>query len=65
MGKDDRRTLSDVQNLRVSTTNGTFVRLGDIADVTLSSARPVSAAKDARDRLPFMRMLPAFLPVNC
>jgi hydrophobe/amphiphile efflux-1 (HAE1) family protein len=49
MGKDDRRTLSDVQNLRVSTTNGTFVRLGDIADVTLSSG-PTRIGREGRQR---------------
>lgn len=32
-----RRDINDVANLRVSTANGSFVRLGDVADVYFSS----------------------------
>lgn len=37
MPKQLRTNINDVKNLRVSTASGQFVRLGDIADVTLSS----------------------------
>lgn len=49
LDKEDRRTLQDVADLRVSTANGAFVRLGDIADVTLSSG-PTRIDREGRQR---------------
>ncbi len=49
MEKANRRTVSDVQNLRVSTTGGNFIRLGDIAEVTLGSG-PTRINREGRQR---------------
>ena len=49
LDKENRRTIQDVADLRVSTVNGTFVRLGDIADVTLSSG-PTRIDREGRQR---------------
>lgn len=49
LDKENRRTIQDVADLRVSTANGTFVRLGDIADVTLSSG-PTRIDREGRQR---------------
>lgn len=47
--RDRRKSIDDVRNLRVSTTSGTFVRLGDIADVSLSSG-PTRIEREGRQR---------------
>ena len=44
-----RRDINDVANLRVSTASGSFVRLGDIADVYLSSG-PTRIDREDRQR---------------
>ena len=49
MEKANRRTVDDVKNLRVSTTSGSFIRLGDIADVTLESG-PTRINREGRQR---------------
>lgn len=45
----NRRTMEDVKNLRISTADGSFVRLGDIADVTLESG-PTRIDREGRQR---------------
>ncbi len=47
--RDRRKSIDDVRNLRVSTASGTFVRLGDIADVSLSSG-PTRIEREGRQR---------------
>lgn len=48
--KDENRlSIDDVANLRISTKSGSFVRLGDIADVKLSSG-PTQIDREARQR---------------
>lgn len=49
LDKEDRRTIQDVANLRVSTESGTFVRLGDVADVQMSSG-PTRIDREGRQR---------------
>ena len=49
MEKANRRTVDDVKNLRVSTTGGSFIRLGDIAEVTLESG-PTRINREGRQR---------------
>ncbi|MBO6236672.1 MAG: efflux RND transporter permease subunit, partial [Schwartzia sp.] len=49
MEKANRRTVDDVKNLRVSTTSGSFIRLGDIAEVTLESG-PTRINREGRQR---------------
>lgn len=44
-----RRDINDVANLRVSTTDGKFVRLGDVADVYFSSG-PTRIDREDRQR---------------
>jgi len=44
-----RLSIHDVANLRISTTAGTFVRLGDIAEVKLSSG-PTQIDREGRQR---------------
>lgn len=46
---ENRMNIDDVANLRVSAKNGSFVRLGDIADVKLSSG-PTQIDREARQR---------------
>lgn len=46
---ENRMSINDVQNLRVSTPNGNFVRLGDIAEVKLSSG-PTQIDREDRQR---------------
>ena len=47
--KANRRTVDDVKNLRVSTSGGNFIRLGDIAEVTLESG-PTRINREGRQR---------------
>ena len=47
--KANRRTVDDVKNLRVSTTSGSFIRLGDIAEITLESG-PTRINREGRQR---------------
>ncbi len=49
MDRNDRRTIQDVANLLVSTETGTFVRLGDVAEVTLGSG-PTRIDREGRQR---------------
>ena len=49
MDKKDRRTIQDVANLIVSTESGKFVRLGDVAEVTLGSG-PTRIDREGRQR---------------
>ena len=49
MEKANRRTVDDVKNLRVSTASGNFIRLGDIAEVTLESG-PTRINREGRQR---------------
>ena len=49
MEKANRRTVDDVKNLRVSTSGGNFIRLGDIAEVTLESG-PTRINREGRQR---------------
>ena len=49
MEKANRRTVDDVKNLRVSTSGGSFIRLGDIAEVTLESG-PTRINREGRQR---------------
>lgn len=49
MEKANRRTVDDVKNLRVSTTDGNFIRLGDIAEVSLESG-PTRINREGRQR---------------
>lgn len=49
MERANRRTVDDVKNLRVSTTGGSFIRLGDIAEVTLESG-PTRINREGRQR---------------
>ena len=49
MEKANRRTVDDVKNLRVSTTSGNYIRLGDIAEVTLESG-PTRINREGRQR---------------
>ena len=49
MDKKDRRTIQDVANLLVSTESGKFVRLGDVAEVTLGSG-PTRIDREGRQR---------------
>ena len=44
-----RQSIHDVSNLRISTKSGTFVRLGDIAEVKLSSG-PTQIDRESRQR---------------
>ncbi|MHC1758851.1 MAG: efflux RND transporter permease subunit [Negativicutes bacterium] len=44
-----RRDINDVANMRISTKTGVFVRLGDVADVTLSSG-PTQIDREDRQR---------------
>lgn len=46
---ENRMNIDDVTNLRISAKNGSFVRLGDIADVKLSSG-PTQIDREARQR---------------
>ncbi len=47
--KANRRTVDDVKNLRVSTSNGNFIRLGDVAEITLESG-PTRINREGRQR---------------
>ena len=47
--EDYRLSIHDVANLRISLKNGSFVRLGDIAEVKLSSG-PTQIDREARQR---------------
>ncbi|MCE5285411.1 MAG: efflux RND transporter permease subunit [Pelosinus sp.] len=47
--QENRLSVADVANLRVSSKTGTFVRLGDIADVKMSSG-PTQINREARQR---------------
>ncbi len=49
MERGDRRSLQDVENLKVSAADGTYVRLGDIADVRLGSG-PTRIDREGRQR---------------
>ena len=49
MDKADRRTMQDVSDLMVSTATGSFVRLGDVADVRLGSG-PTRIDREGRQR---------------
>lgn len=49
LDKADRRTIQDVENLRVSTESGEFVRLGDVAEVKLGSG-PTRIDREGRQR---------------
>lgn len=49
MPEGNRRDINDVANLRVSTKTGTFVRLGDVAEVKLSSG-PTQIDREDRQR---------------
>ncbi len=49
MPEQHRRSIDDVANLRVSSKNGTFVRLGDIAEVKFS-AGPTQIDREGRQR---------------
>jgi hydrophobic/amphiphilic exporter-1 (mainly G- bacteria), HAE1 family len=49
MPEGSRRDINDVTNLRISTKNGTFVRLGDVAEVKLSSG-PTQIDREDRQR---------------
>jgi HAE1 family hydrophobic/amphiphilic exporter-1 len=49
MLRDRRLNIDDVANLRINTTKGTFVRLGDIAEVKLSSG-PTQIDREGRQR---------------
>ena len=49
MPEGSRRDINDVSNLRVSTKTGAFVRLGDVADVRLSSG-PTQIDREDRQR---------------
>lgn len=47
--QENRLSIDDVANLRVSAKNGSFVRLGDIAEVKLSSG-PTQIDRESRQR---------------
>ena len=47
--KANRRTVEDVKNLRISTADGSFVRLGDIAEISLESG-PTRIDREGRQR---------------
>ena len=49
MEKSDRRTIQDVANLMVSTESGNYVRLGDVAEVKLTSG-PTRIDREGRQR---------------
>jgi len=49
MPQENRMSIDDVSNLRFSGSNGTFVRLGDIADVRFS-AGPTEIDREGRQR---------------
>ena len=49
MPEGSRRDINDVANLRISTKTGTFVRLGDVAEVKLSSG-PTQIDREDRQR---------------
>lgn len=49
-----RRDINDVANLRVSNTEGKFVRLGDVADVYFSSVLHVLTVRTDSARSLFM-----------
>ena len=49
MERADRRNMQDVENLKVSAADGTFVRLGDIAEVKLGSG-PTRIDREGRQR---------------
>ena len=49
MERADRRNMQDVENLKVSAADGTFVRLGDIAEVRLGSG-PTRIDREGRQR---------------
>lgn len=49
MPAESRRDINDVANLRISTKTGTFVRLGDVAEVKLSSG-PTQIDREDRQR---------------
>lgn len=49
LDKPDRRTIQDVANLMVSTKDGQFVRLGDVASVELGSG-PTRIDREGRQR---------------
>ncbi|HWR30214.1 MAG TPA: efflux RND transporter permease subunit [Negativicutes bacterium] len=49
MPAESRRDINDVANLRVSTKTGAFVRLGDVAEVKLSSG-PTQIDREDRQR---------------
>ena len=49
LNKQDRISINDVKNLRINTKNGTFVRLGDIAEIKLSSG-PTQVDRVDRER---------------
>ena len=49
LDKGDRRTLQDVANLQVSTDSGEYIRLGDIAEVSMGSG-PQRIDREGRQR---------------
>ena len=49
MPEGSRRDINDVSNLRISTKTGMFVRLGDVAEVILSSG-PIQIDREDRQR---------------
>ena len=49
MPEQSRRDINDVANMRISTKTGLFVRLGDVADVQLSSG-PTQIDREDRQR---------------
>ena len=49
VARGNRRTLQDVSDLMVSTASGPFVRLGDVAEVTLGSG-PTRIDREGRQR---------------
>jgi HAE1 family hydrophobic/amphiphilic exporter-1 len=49
MPEQSRRDINDVANMRISTKTGLFVRLGDVADVRLSSG-PTQIDREDRQR---------------
>lgn len=49
MDKTKRMDMNDVQNLRVSSSSGTFVRLGDIANITFGSG-PTRIEREDKQR---------------
>ncbi len=49
MPKEQRTNINDVANLRISAADGTFVRLGDVAEITMSSG-PTRIEREDKQR---------------